>query len=222
MSYTTDTIEAFANLLSAVKELQPDHSEAQKLASKLITDNANAKQTAIGAIEGMKYKAYLDAQAKGNAYAIEMLSQVDPVAPTKERAYREMGKGGILDDGTQLPFDKLQVLSDANEYFDTVALNQEKDSANAMKYLMYTGMNKDSDASKQLLSEATADLKSMMEYREGLYDKSETLQNISDGQDNLWDLMPIVGSRKEIKLDKKIDNIIDKQQALVDMLSSDA
>ena len=58
----------------------------------------------------------------------------------------------------------------------------------------------------------------MTAYANDLYAKSETLQNISDGQDTLFDALPIIGSRSEMKLDKKIDSVIERQQALVDFL----
>lgn len=220
MSYTTETITAFANLLSAVKDLQPDHSEAKKLASKLITDQANAKNQAIAAVETMKYGAFLKAQEKGNAYAIEMLSMADPTAKTDTRYFRELGGGGGFEDGGQLPLDQNKVVKDAKEYFDGVLLNAEQDTKNVTRYLLNTGMNKDSDTSKLLYEEALSDLNSMMEYRNQLYDKSQTLQNISDGQDGLYDIMPFIGSRREMKLDDTIEQAIAKQQSLVEMLES--
>lgn len=218
MSYTTETITAFATLLEAVKGLQPDTSEAEKLASKLITDQANAKNQAVAAIEAMKYGAFLKAQEKGNAYAIEMLSSIDPDPATDTRAFKELGKGGFLEDGAQLPFDQNQVIKDADEYFTIADENSKSDTKNAQKFLMYTSMDRNSTAAESTLLEAQSDLAAMISYRNDLYEKSKTLQNISDGQDTLFDAIPIIGSRSEMKLDKKIDSVIERQQALVDFL----
>lgn len=219
MSYTTETITAFANLLTAVKGLQPDNSEAIRMAGTLITQQAAAKNQAIASIEAMKFNSYLEAEKAGNVYAMEMLQQVDPDANTDLRYFRELGGGGLLKGGGQLPFDHRKVRIDANEYFDTASINQQEDIKNSTRHLLNTGMNKNSDAAKEVYSEAKSDLEAMVNYRNDLYAKSEILQNVSDGQDTLWDMVPFLGSRKEVKLDQKIDSVIEKQEALVDFLA---
>mgnify|MGYP003639021816 CR=1 FL=1 len=225
MSYTTETITAFATLLEAVKGLQPDTSEAQKLAHKLITDNANSKNQAIAAVESMKYQAFLKAQEMGNAYAIEMLSTQDPdhTLLTNERYFKELDKGGYLKSGGQLPLDHRKVMNDAIGYWDTAEANQASDAKNAKSHLYYTGMNRNSEAAQNVLAEAKDDLASMISYQAELQDKVKKLDNVSGGKANLWDIVPsgLGGARKEISLDKKMDSVIDKQQSLVDFLEAD-
>lgn len=219
MSYTTETITAFANLLAAVKGLQPDNSEAIRMAGTLITQQAAAKNKAIASIEAMKYDSYLRAQEKGNAYAMEMLSQVEPDAKTDERYFKELDGGGYFKGGGQLPLDHRKARKDAVDYFETMQANQINDEKNAKLHLLYTGMDKNSKAAEEVYLRAQSDLEGMINYRNDLLEKSEKMQNVSDGQDNLGDMIPFFGARKEVELTELMESTIDKQQSLVDYLA---